>query len=143
MLASARRIETAISNSTAGGNHKPAGVMARAAAASVSECATVNAVTTFTSGSARRIGSTRHGRNSRWSVPFENMGEAHPDEVDRRLEPRGFEREALHIAGHNELTAAKAHRRRHLRGQGGHGQFDRQDPASAGRSNSSATSNNS
>ena len=55
--------------STSGGNHSASGARSKAEAISVIECATVNAVTTSTSGRKRRNGITRQSRNSRWSVP--------------------------------------------------------------------------
>ncbi len=62
-------IETAISVSMSGGNHSASGAMSYADAMSVTECATVNAVTMGMSARNRRNGITRQNRNSRWSVP--------------------------------------------------------------------------
>ena len=62
-------MDTAISVSMSGGNHSASGASSKAEAISVIECATVNAVTTTTSGRKRRNGMTRQSRNSRWSMP--------------------------------------------------------------------------
>ena len=63
------RIETATSVSISGGNHRASGAKPRADAISVIEWATVNAVTTPTSGPKRRNGTTRANRKRRWSMP--------------------------------------------------------------------------
>ena len=58
-------MDAAINVSTSGGNQNVVGTKPSAEAPSVSECATVNAVTMATRSRQRRTGSTRHSRNSR------------------------------------------------------------------------------
>ena len=62
-------MEAAIRVSTNTGNQAPAGVTPYAAAMSVTECATVNEVTTSRRLRNRRKGMMTHSRNSRWSMP--------------------------------------------------------------------------
>ena len=76
-----------MSISTSGGNHSPSGAQPRAAAASVIECATVNAVAMTTSGRSRRNGITRQAMKSRWSVPSRMCRKPICDEAQRRLVP--------------------------------------------------------